>query len=208
VIINGIVTAEELAPAPWDSLVAVALGTPVPEIRIHAVDSDPGQGVEMAWKALAERGCRRIAFVHLAEYRHIHNAERCGRFLWLQDQAPAEHQRLPIVHGTFSRQVKPLQDRIRALAPDGLIGVNDWVYWVLKEDGWRIPRQLQYVSLARNARDSQTAGMNTEDVEQARAGVELLDLLIARRTTGLPLTPRTIRVAPTWCDGPTLRPPN
>jgi hypothetical protein len=93
----------------------------------------------------------------------------------------------------------------RRTKPDGIIGINDWVYWLLRDDGWKLPGDAAYVSLFCDHRYHTTAGVMTCDAEQGRATVEMLDLLIARQALGFPETPRIIRVPPTWRRGPTLR---
>ncbi len=201
VVVSGITYEAQIRGVPWSNLVSVSMGVAVPHLPLHAVDSDAALAVDLAWGALHAAGCRRIAMIHLADVAHIHNAERLGRYLW---HSHRDGQRPLLCEASFGDHAM-VRSWARRTKPDGIIGINDWVYWLLRDDGWKLPGDAAYVSLFCDHRYHTTAGVMTCDAEQGRATVEMLDLLIARQALGFPETPRIIRVPPTWRRGPTLR---
>ncbi len=177
-------------------------------LPFHTVRPDIFSSVKLAFGELHARGYRRIGF---AMVRHGHAMEddeaRHGAAVALEYSYLAKKDRLPVFLGSFSDEA-PFLHWVEKNKPDAILGFGTWQYSLLRNAGYRIPRDIGFASIHLSAADRRQpcSGLVQNTDEIARQSVLLLDQLIRNRERGLPARPLNILVSSSWRDGKTLRP--
>lgn len=223
--ILGVIVAQIFKPGfcakfDWSRFVAVACSEGYERPPVHLVMPNHFKAVQEAWDRAWADGCRRIGLALFDMPLAIDYHERCAAFLERQRQA-SECDRIPIcvvsvVTGTADerhlktvRQLGAWMDRWK---PDMVLGFNGYFYWLLRDAGWKAPRDVKFYDLwSHEGSQALTPGFFLSRSELGRRAVEYLVALIRSGERGLPPNPITLSINFTWNDGPAkrkTRPPN
>ncbi len=184
----------------------MTLSSSVTNPAIDRVDSDYFAGSRMAVQALAARGYRRPGFFLLSSTDSRTHGRWRGGFLAARDDWRGL-QRVPPLVVAENRLAEVFRKWFVRWRPDVLVSIGlgfGRCLPVLRELGVAVPGDVGVVELNLHTRDGSNTGVYTGVEERARITVDHLVSNLYRNKLGLPETPRTMLVGPTWYEGVTL----
>lgn len=205
----------------WDHFSAVQLNWGYDRLPMHMVASDAYNYGELFVGKLVTAGARRIGFATFVPKNHPYPeyvmplGERLtvaglresviseNRF---REKDKIEFVETCAIHNGFDGQEKFIswikQNRI-----DGVVGLNDVFYMMLKDAGIRMPDEVQLALINTNHIDPENgiAGLVNGQARVAKRAVEFLDELIRLRVRGVPEERVTVAVSRRFVEGATLR---
>lgn len=189
----------------WKELSVVAVGNLQIKHRFHRVGSDAFASMQVVCDQLVAHGYRRIGLTHTLEIEHRLRYEWLGA---IAKEAYLANRRFEVIppHLPEVLEEKPFLRWVKQHNPDCLISNDDRPYRWLEAAGWRIPRDIGFVSLNREV----TPRPNTSGIAQhldvmGENAAELLHTLLTRGETGIPRHPKEVLVYPHWVEGQTIR---
>lgn len=195
---------EDMTALDWSAFTPVCCGYGWRSLPAHTVTFDWFKATQLAWRKVTEHGYRRVG---AAVFCHTPPAE--DDFLRIgachAEQAllhQPEHCIPPLTCGHDDREA--FVAWLRTHRPDAVVGFSDGMYFWAREEGFRIPEDLAYVSLMADPKNA-LAGMPYDLPTIGAAAAEYLITLLHGNELGLPKHPRTLLVEPEWHDGPSLR---
>lgn len=191
---------------PWDRFIAVGCGIGLIRPPVHAVEEDYASAAWFVTNQAIKHGYRRPGYVHL---RHtpdeLIDPNRLGGYTAAREALPPA-DRLPVHVGLFKPgRSHTFEAWLKTYKPDVVIGMNNLVYWWIRNAGLRVPDDLAYVSLSNEGWDEAdiTGMMNTNEAV-AKAAVELLIGQIHLNAHGVPHPLQTVGIESEWFEGATL----
>jgi LacI family transcriptional regulator len=91
--------------------------------------------------------------------------------------------------------------------PGMVMGSDNAFYWWLREAGYRVPKDVGFVSLAASPEagsGSSISGVDCNIDRIGQAAVEQLDILIRTNQAGIPDRPFALMIVSNWVAGDTL----
>jgi len=195
---------------PWDDFAFVQVGHCLSSPRIDCVISDHTEGLIVAARAMAERGCQRIGLAIENYQNEITDKRWSIGYAGLRATLPhlAEIPPLLPTHMTADLFL-PWVERYRV---DSVLTLStfrnlpnpmeDW----LAQRGLGADRDIGLASLDVTSVHSDWAGVEQHSDEIGRAAVDLLFAKLQARERGVPTIARTLQVHGHWRDGRTLHP--
>jgi LacI family transcriptional regulator len=202
-VLSSLAELERWTDVDWSRFSIVTCGRWDTVPATHNVREDVFASVTMLARELAERGYRRVG---AALCRHttplLDDLEREGAWAgWCARQDGLE--KVPPFLGGH-RDEAGFVEWARTWRPDAVIGFADSHYFLLKEAGFRVPRDLAYVSLQATARPGEIASLTDAHPPIGRASLSLLESLIRHNDSGLPVEPQTLLVRTRFAEGASL----
>ncbi len=172
---------------------------------LHRVAYDHFYSVQRCWAEAIKAGYRRIGIVLFEHPAPVSDdILRYASALMCQSYA-RERDRIPILRKLFDqRDVEILKAWMEKYRPEAVVGFNQIVSFYLREIGKKIPDDVAFVSLHREAISVGEAGMQYTTSSMISAAIEYLDQQIRHRYRGVPEDPRTVLIHQKWIAGPTL----
>lgn len=145
------------------------------------------------------------------------NHDRLAAFLDRQRTVPKADQ-IPVlgINPRYSdRQVAPpppSHERERAMnsarwlrryQPDVVLGINNMFRWTIKDAGWRIPKQVAFISLWVDTSDRLMTGLVLTTDEVGSRAIDWLDSFMRSGERGIPKHPAVMLVNMLWQPGKT-----
>jgi len=189
----------EASDFPWKRFAVVAAGVNLRQLPVHTVSLNGVASVELALGKLRERGFRRIglATVSFGELSEM-DLQKTGTFL-VRQTGWSDAERVPIWTGG-RRKVASLREWVLRERPDVVLGNLGLVHQMLAETGIAMPDEVAFAGLFLHEEEKRGPGIISGGERVGRAAMNLLDTLLQRNETGLPIEPMRIMVQPTWRD--------
>jgi LacI family transcriptional regulator len=169
--------------------------------------------VHQVWERMKQLGYRRIGAAILRhepmvedDFSRFAAALACAALSEHADGPPVPPLRTPITAPS------DIARWAREHRPDAVIGFHVGQYFLLRDEGFRIPEEIGFACLHLDGADPGTnhlglmAGIVQDYPLIARSAVNLLDQMIRHGERGQPEKPITIMVHSTWKDGASLPP--
>lgn len=225
--VRGLLVSFPFQPPPqpdfdWSLFSAVSLKEGPYTPPIHRVGIAYFQATLMAWKKTVDAGYRRIGGVlQIHEPVLSDDSQRMGAFanaqqLYLQ---PSEYIP-PFFYGVAelenpkasSKKVADKQEEwfvqfaqwFNKYQPEAVIGSNTLIAWWIQRLGKQIPQDVAFVTLIKESKHTDFAGMLYPKLEPAKTAVPFLDMLIRTNQRGLPDDIQYVSYSSKWQDGPSL----
>lgn len=216
VIVGQIFKPGFCARFDWSRFAAVACSEGYERPPVHLVMPNHFKAVQEAWDHAWAEGCRRIGLALFDAPLAIDYHERCAAFLERQRQAP-ERDRIPICVVSTApgrnperhlRMVRELRTWLDRWKPDMVLGFNGYFYWILRDTGWKVPRDVKFYDLWMwEGAKRIMPGFFLSRAELGRRAVEYLVTLIRAGDRGIPPNPITLSMGFTWCESPAKQKP-
>jgi LacI family transcriptional regulator len=195
----------------WDHLAAVSLEGNLLAPRLHRVMSDRSFNLLLALKAVKRFGYRRIgicldekftryaAHATWAEVHHFQattpEADRVSPFFYRWERGG------PAIEREACKKLKPW---IKQHRPQVIVGHSDkLVNWV-EEVGYRVPKNIGVVHIARDDDARDWAGIDSNRWEVGATAAERVISLLQNHSFGVPKTAVSMMIRGTWAHGRTL----
>lgn len=209
--VSGILTGDMFERSyieafPWDKFTVVASMVPLISLGIHTLMPNHTACARIAWEKAIERGYTRIGVTLFEECNSFDNDFRTGAHLLMRREYANRSEEIPFHIHLTENGVKPLIAWIQKWQPDVILGFNEFFYWELFHNGYRIPKDFGFIDLYGIA-NRRLHPINCIDVQMdtiIRHAMEILDSQIRAGAIGFPQFPMTVLVEPTWCEGITL----
>jgi DNA-binding LacI/PurR family transcriptional regulator len=189
---------EHLLCADWPGFAVVGMALPRPSIRQHLVAGvEPAAAVARCMTELHAIGVRRPLLIcgpHAPP-----RWEDALRFWVASGQAGDLGMTLA---QTWLAEPPIWREALRNHDADGVIALTPWHYWVLREQGVRLP----FVSLHAHPADPMVAGVVADPTRDGERCAEFIDELLRHRRLGTPAMPELRLRSVIWQDAPSMRP--
>lgn len=186
---------------PWQHFAAVSCGHSLVAPRLHRVLADQFQVVQVAWRALIDRGYRRIGlFVSESDNTRVNNLW-LGSLLACQRADPEEEAVPPMV--TDDWNAATFMRWFEAHRPDAVLSypeIHDW----MRAGGVKVPAECGFARLNYNQRDGM-AGVDHRFDKLGAAAVSLAASEIHANQFGVPEVRKSVSMECVWRDGTTTR---
>ena len=191
----------EWAELDVSGLAVVRIGHSV-RLPAHAAACDQTEAGRLGFACIHARGYRRVGFVTHA------GAEFSSRFqagfLFARENTPGATILPTLLLGESETDTETERGRLRLWLdrhrPDAILTTHAALRSMLDEIGVRVPGDVGLAATSVLDGNSD-AGIDQHPEEIGRAAVELIDGLISRGNTGVPVIPRMTTVQPGWTDG-------
>ncbi len=185
----------------WSQYAAVCLGFTMGWPRIDRVACNVAQAIELAITRAFALGYKHLGVVVSREYDQRTGHGMLHPLHYAQNNlGPDEKIDLLRVESTSERHVPRITRWLDEHRPQIVMGT--YVYEAIQALGWRVPQDIAFISVDRDALFSHHAGI---DQRHELTGQFAADLLIARIThnqRGLPDAPVYHLLDGVWIDGP------
>lgn len=191
----------------WSEFSVVACGRYRGALPFHTVRTNIFKSVKHAFTELQARGYRRIGFALGAHGQKMEDDEaRQGAAIAMEYGYLPKRNRLPLYLGDF-KDPSAIKEWVDKNRPDAVIGFAVGQYWILRNQGHRIPEDLGFASLHLPFAEMRKfcSGLDQNTGEIARQSVLLLDQLVRNKERGVPANPLEVLVPSIWNEGTTLR---
>lgn len=175
---------------------------------VNCVRPNIFQAVTMAFRELWTRGYRRIGFGFGRHGFQLDDDDARFGAAYAMLCQQAESDRVPIYQGRFDDDEARIA-WVREYRPEVVIGFSRRDYYVLRDAGFAMTRELGFVALSLDGAkkpEEQISGMFQQGEEIARECILLLDQLVRHKRQGMSERPLEILVPSRWFEGDTLRP--
>jgi LacI family transcriptional regulator len=206
VIVGQVLPGDFCDQFPWGRFAAVGCNTGDFRPPVNVVVPDSAHAMIQAWRRALDGGSGPIGVALIEESNPVGGFDRICAALHCQSQLPSGERRLPIL------RVQP-GDRdgflgwIRQHEPSTVVGSGNLFLTWLRDLGYRIPRDMGFVSLSVDPAEGsgpRIAGMDCNLEMVGRAAVEQLEILIRTNQVGIPSRPFALMVESSWVPGDTL----
>jgi DNA-binding LacI/PurR family transcriptional regulator len=194
------------------NLVTVGIDENTTGAAMHTVAPDYFRNLTLAFDELHALGYRRIGFCEHVFSVVLSQGGLWGGFLWNQQRLPVA-DRLPPLTGLRPVAGKHQGERDRflrwldELRPDAVLStffqVNDW----LRHSGRSVPRDIGLAHLGLLDAHADWSGIDYREAEIGAAAVDLASAHLLRNESGMPVTPKFVRLPGRWHAGSTTRAP-
>ena len=182
-----------------------------PAIQFHTISWDWGGMVFNLLKELHQRGYKKVsAFFPENKVATFFDLQRFGAFAFAQDQFSMEinlHRfEVDVEAGdpiSIEERTRRILEIIEKDQPDAFLGWSEWEYWMLKEQGYTIPRDFGFVSLITPGSCSGCCGTTGYRFHLWKVQFDQLISLIYNQDFGVPEHPVTTLFTPPFYDGGT-----
>jgi len=130
-----------------------------------------------------------------------------GEFLFRQAKELPKRDRVPVLFGQLG-DPKSVRQQLRSwlarYKPDAVIGINDGVFWALREIGWLTeqgPRRFASAQSGEFELDERIPGARFPLDLIGATAIQLLDGLVQRGEKGLPTYPYRHLIPAAWHPG-------
>lgn len=200
---------------PWHNFACVTLGFDGEAHRLHAVTSDWFSAVRRAASRAEAAGKRRLGFVSFFRGNPSIDGRTHAAMLLEREQLAAKFGPQPPVHlypadGNLQKDIYQTEQAaflkwFEKHRPDVVIDGNNLGYWWLRNAGYKMPREVSYISL----NSDPEAGANCSGIlhlreRQGRMAVDLLFSLIQMNERGMSGHPMRLTCECDWFEGGTL----
>lgn len=207
ILLAPVLSGMELPDLGWERFSVVASEEGHAEVPFHSVRPNYREATRICWDRLIAAGARRPGLALLHEEQSPKIATIGGEFLFLQERNLPKTHRLPILHGSLGDEAA-LRERvaawIEAQCPDAILGVNDAIYWALKDLGWLAEHGVAAFASVLSGEDEdfpEIPGTRFARHLLGETAVRLLDGLVQRGERGLPEYPLRHLIPPQWGGG-------
>ncbi len=185
----------------WARFAAVTFGYTLAAPRLHLVSNNTFLSMQTAVARARELGYRRLGLIISPAANHrVQRMWRAG-FVEQQQDWPAR-ERLPVcLYENVDSSILRWMDRHR---PDAVVCHEPGVLALLKKNGYRIPRDVGYLTQSIGDYPAEVSGVDENALEVGVAAVDLVVSMIHRSEWGIPAIPRRILSEGTWHAGRTL----
>lgn len=193
---------------PWEHFSAVHCGMAVCPVPLHTIMSNHFEAVELAvHKALAS-GHPTIGAVFIPFTPEVKDDRlRLGAYLACQRAHPRGRLADPLTVPNDARLPERVLAWYERSRPSLVIGHNRWILEILTEaGGWKCPEDFAFITLHREADDTDLAGLQVNDGQTGAKAVEVLDQLLRTNQMGTTVHPVLHDIQPDWMDGPSCPP--
>lgn len=181
------------------------LGDGPKDASMHCVRINRFSSMHMVWEKLSSMNYRNAGLV-LAQHTISQNYGE-----WEAAHNHYQHRYVGTPHYiptlTFNSNhdcdLTQLDSWIKTWKPQVIVSAFSKVYRLLKELGYRIPKDVGYVSLSTKLK-TEISGIDQQSESIAQTGVRLLDQLICNREQGVPPHQQIIEINGRWNAGKTL----
>lgn len=194
---------------PWDDFAVVQVGHCLPAPRLDCVVSDHTEGVVMAARVVAGRGCRRLGLAIEKYQDEITGGRWMLGYAGLRAPFPTLEGVPPLLPARMTREV--FLRWIEEHRVDCVLTLstfrnepNHMESW-LAEAGRDLPGDVGLVSLDVTSVHADWSGVEQHSEEIGRAAVDMLFSKLHAGERGIPALPRTVQVHGHWREGRTLR---
>ncbi|MDX2109496.1 MAG: LacI family DNA-binding transcriptional regulator [Verrucomicrobiota bacterium] len=201
--------AFDFSPFPTVSILSGICPTAFSTIRPNLAETTLA-----AFKLLLQAGCKRPGMIIFEPAHSLDELYRTGAFLYEQERVIAPKNQVPVLKLAFPDKTNYINAETRNLLtswynrhkPDGIIGMNNLLYWWLCDIGCSMPGGLQYISLTLDdPPDERIAGFCVPWDAIGTIAVDSLQTLIRTGQRGQPDKPIHSFVPMHFHAGNTLR---
>lgn len=185
----------------WAHFAAIAFGYTLAFPRLHLVSNNTFLSMQTAVARARELGYRRLGLIISPAANHrVQRMWRAGFFEQQQDWPRQE--RLPVcLYENVDSDILRWMDRHR---PDAVVCHDPRVLALLKENGYRIPEDVAYLTQSIGDYPAEVSGVYENPLESGIAAVDFLVPMIHRAEWGIPKIPQRLLSEGTWHEGRTL----
>jgi len=213
IIIPPMIRSRGHVSLDWQYFSAVAISYTIVKPDTHRVSHSHYNGMQLALRRLKQRGYRRPGFATLMDQNDRVNLSWLGSYLAHQFTLPASAKIPPLLSDgrdpARGLERKEFQHWVEKYRPDVVISNMASPLTLLQEMGHKIPEEIGYASLDRNAvratLSSDLSGVDQQDFQQGVAAVNMVVEQIQNNVLGLPAVPVTLHINGIWHDGTTVR---
>lgn len=203
---------------PWEQFCVVACGGVEPRIarNFHWIKTDFFGVTRRSYQRAWDAGYRRIGVVLAEQTGELEETDlRLGAVLTVgrllhPDTKPLVYSLQNDQHCQPNTPVrKKFLQWVKKHQPDCIIGYSLEFYYALKDDGYRVPEEIGYLSLHIRPRDKwydPLSGYCVNQMKLGRAAVEQVDSQIHYGIRGYAHEPRVISLLPDWMERESLPP--
>lgn len=194
---------------PWDDFAFVQVGHRMASPRLDCVVSDHTEGVAMAARVIAERGCRRIGLAIEQYQDHITGGRWSLGYAGIRAVLPDMTVIPPLLPARMTSD--GFCAWVERHGVDCVLTLSTFRNEPNRMDAWlatrgrSVPRDVGLVSLDVTSVHPDWSGIEQHSDEIGRAAVDLLFSKLQAGERGIPKLPRTLQVHGDWHEGQTLR---
>ncbi|MEM6822902.1 MAG: hypothetical protein AAF558_13300 [Verrucomicrobiota bacterium] len=188
---------------PWEDFSVAIIGDIHPKIAVSCIVTDYVTTGLMIRRECLRRGYRRIGFA----IPKIIDGYSGGRWNMLIDHV--------MIHSSPSNRIRPYQevDRwdqdaflnwVNTSRPDVLVTNDPNLFNILKENAYRIPKDLGFVTSGLWSEEPIITGTILYPEKQGAAAVDIVDAQIRRGEKGPVENPKILSISPSWNEGNSL----
>lgn len=208
VIVGQLMRADFAEKFPWEHFSAVACNVGFFRPPINMLMPDHAHAIVQAWKRAEALGYERIGMALFDEGSAVDEFDKTSAALYCQSKLPRSRQ-VPVLHYEPTDHAAVLR-WMKRYKPDVVFGFNEAVYWVLRNNGYAVPRDVAFAGLMLEPQDKGTsdvlAGLDYGPEILGCTALEHLDIMLRTNKVGIPERPSILMVEPKWQDGDTLPP--
>ena len=203
----------------WSHFVAVAISEGHERPPINLVMPNHFQAMQVGWDHARALGYRRIGLALFETPTALDYHDRCAAFMERQQQVPPA-DRIPILAfkprscpATESPEAAEKAQRLENITymgnwlqhhqPDVVLGFNSAILWLMRDAGWRIPKNAGFISLwiDDDPIGITATGLVLTSTEVGCRAIDWLDSLLRSGERGIPRHPATMSIDMIWQDG-------
>ena len=204
--------------ADWSRYAVIKLGNGLPELELNRVRTSVFSQMMTTYERVLAAGFRRVLFIFHGSTSPIDDQMRLGAVLAAQATAAergaqVDHWQLVGAETTWATlNSKPYQDelqaRLRAFAPDAIIGFGPIIHSWLNNSEPSISGKIAYASPVVPPKDQGKVAGTLEDFvgEEFAAGLHMMEDQLSRGQRGLPPLVQEHTVPVRWMPGASLTP--
>jgi LacI family transcriptional regulator len=186
----------------WSQFSAVKIGHSLVYPRLHCVENNQYQIMQLAIRTLRRKGYRRVGLAMRAlSDETVNHGWKAG---YLVETDRPGFERIPMLI-TKNWNAATFKKWFQRYNPQVVVSVHLKILNWLRELGVRVPDDVGYVDLDCNDRSGARAGVYQRYEQVGAAAVNALNGLIMHSERGIPETPQLILLEGMWVDGATLK---
>ncbi|QYY36046.1 LacI family DNA-binding transcriptional regulator [Ruficoccus sp. ZRK36] len=205
--IRGILLAPQTEPRKvvdfiWDDFSFITFGYSLLKPELHTVCTTQYRAMAQIMSTLHERGYRRISLAINME----HNERTDNNYLSGYLTAQYRIGEPPLVHDEIWSDTDAFIKRLREEKPEAVVIGSPKVLTLMRENGFRIPRDCAVVCPGLSSDESKIAGVVEDAYHIGEVAVDHLTRMIMRGERGIPQKVQRVHIEGIWKDGPTIAP--
>ncbi|MBW8782878.1 MAG: LacI family DNA-binding transcriptional regulator [Verrucomicrobia bacterium] len=193
----------DLQSFPWSEFSSVRFGHTLTELPMHIVTSAHVSNATLAFRAMRERGYRRVGFVTSDD--SLDHTPFVSGILRAQLRIPSSEVLPPLLlqKGDTKDDLLALIQWLKTHRPDGVLTNLRGIPKALAVLGVKVPRDLGLATTSIHDGNAD-AGIAQNSFEIGRVAAETVISLINHNNRGIPAFQREILIEGTWVDGASL----
>lgn len=187
----------------WQHFAATTIGYTITSPELHRTSHAHYNGMFTVLRELERKGYQRIGYITRSEQDQRVNHSWLGALLAYQSQLAPKNRIAPLLEANLS--VERFRAWFEHEKPDAVVSNIMEPVTLLRELGYRVPRDVGYASIDLPPNATDIAGIDQLPVQVGALAADLVIKQVQHNEFGLPKHPVDLRIDGIWRDGATVR---